>query len=157
MQTPDPALAYEPVQPEDFDSLADLRIAAMRPSLERIGRYDPVRARERLRANFTPADTEHIVLDGARVGFVVIRDRGDHLLLDHLYLWPDTQGQGVGAAVLTRLFAQADTRGLPVRVGALRDSDANRFYQRHGFTQVSEDEFDVYYVRAPRTQADARP
>ena len=33
------------------------------------------------------------------------------------------------------------------RVGALRDSDANRFYQRHGFVQVSESEWEMAYER----------
>jgi hypothetical protein len=36
-----------------------------------------------------------------------------------------------------------------VRLGALRGSDANRFYRRHGFVQVDESAWDIRYVRAP--------
>jgi len=35
-----------------------------------------------------------------------------------------------------------------MRVGALRDSDSNRFYARHGFQLVERGEFDNYYVRS---------
>ena len=54
---------------------------------------------------------------------------------------------GSGSAVLRRLFSDAPLGATRFRVGALRDSDANRFYLRHGFVKVSEDEWDVAYGR----------
>jgi GNAT superfamily N-acetyltransferase len=71
-------------------------------------------------------------------------------LLDHLYVEPAAQGRGVGARVLERVFADADARRQALRVGALKHSDANRFYQRHGFALVEVGEWDNYYVREPR-------
>jgi GNAT superfamily N-acetyltransferase len=68
------------------------------------------------------------------------------LLQDHLYIRPEFQGQGLGAAALRVVFAVADVECLPVRVGALRGSRSNQFYLRHGVTQVDQGEFDVYYV-----------
>jgi GNAT superfamily N-acetyltransferase len=120
----------------------------MRESLERVGRFDPDRARQRLRATYAPADTWAILLDGVRVGFYTLRRDGGALKLDHLYILPGFQGRGLGAAVLGRVFEQADALGMPVRVGALRDSGSNRFYQRHGFVQTGEDAWDIYYERA---------
>jgi GNAT superfamily N-acetyltransferase len=137
-------------QAEDFESLVALRIAAMRESLERIGRFDAVRVRERFRAGFSPNDTRHIEIDQQRVGFVVVKREPALLLLDHLYIHPKYQGQGIGAAVLQRVFAEAAAIGLSIRVGALRDSDSNRFYVRHGFQLVEQSEFDNYYVRLHR-------
>lgn len=119
----------------------------MRQSLERIGRFDPVRARERFLSGFSPVHTRHILVDGIRAGFVVVKPQDGGLLLDHLYLDPQFQNMGVGAAVLARVFAEADTNRLALRVGALRGSDANRFYVRHGFQLVKEDTWDNYYVR----------
>lgn len=146
-------LTYAPVSTEDFDDLVALRIAAMRESLERIGRFNPARARERLRSSFYPADTQFIVFDGARVGFSTFRLLPAHAQLDHLYLHPAHQSLGIGSHVLRHLLVQADAAGLPVQVGALRDSPSNRFYQRHGFVQTSEDAWDIYYIRpaAPRS------
>lgn len=140
-------VTFTDVQPSDFKALVAIRIEAMRKSLERIARFDPVRARERFRSGFSPEHTRHIVVDGERVGFVVVKPQSDALLLDHLYVRPSSQGRGIGAAVLAHVFAEADTSALPVLVGALRDSDSNRFYVRHGFQLVEHGEFDSYYVR----------
>ena len=57
---------------DDFEALLSLRMAAMRESLQRLGRFDPQRARERLSRAFEPAHTRHILLGGERVGFVVL-------------------------------------------------------------------------------------
>ncbi len=136
---------------DDFEALLALRILAMRPSLERLGRFDPQRARERLRAGFDPAVTRIIVVDGCQVGFVAVKPLPDApaagLLLDHLYLHPDWQGRQLGAWVMRQVIAEAERAGLPLHVGALRGSDANRFYQRQGFVQSSKSEWDIYYIR----------
>jgi GNAT superfamily N-acetyltransferase len=141
------AFTLAAARPEDFDALAALRIEAMRESLERIGRFDPVRARERLHSGFAPQHTRHIVVDGRRVGFVAVKPLVGELLLDHLYVKPDAQGRGIGASVLAHVLAEADAVALPVRVGALRGSAANRFYARHGFRLTERGEFDNHYVR----------
>ncbi|MFY2842338.1 GNAT family N-acetyltransferase [Achromobacter ruhlandii] len=141
------ALRDAPVTEADFDTLLAIRIEAMRDSLERLGRFDPERARARLRATFRPDHTWFIERDGARIGFYAVRPDGDGLRLDHLYVVPAAQGLGVGGQVLGRLLQDADRRGLPVSVGALRGSDSNRFYRRHGFAQVSESEWDIEYLR----------
>lgn len=148
-----PAIEFEPAEQADGELLADVRVEAMRESLERIGRFDPIRARERFLSNFTPALTRHVIIDGAsrvRVGFVVIRPHDDHLLLEHLYFRRPFQGRGFGTAVLNRVFADADRQSMDVRVGALKDSDANRFYVRQGFVLVEQSEWDLHYVRRHR-------
>jgi GNAT superfamily N-acetyltransferase len=147
--TPHVVPAFRPVDAADGEALAALRVEAMRPSLERIGRFDADRARARFLDAFSPEWTREILLGEVPVGFFVLREQGDGLLLDHLYIRPSHQGRGIGAAVLRGVFAEADARGLDVRVGALRDSDANRFYLRHGFVLESQAEVDNYYVRKP--------
>lgn len=142
-------LRYEAVDEAAFEALADIRVAAMRDSLVRVGRFDPQRARQRLRAGYSPEDTWAIVLDDVRVGFYTLRREADALKLDHLYILPAHQAKGLGAEVLRRILRRADRDGLPVRLGALRDSDANRFYQRHGFERTGEDSWDIYYERKP--------
>ncbi len=144
-----PALQLTPAQDADGPALAELRVAAMRDSLVRVGRFDPQRARQRLLDGFVAAHTWHVGWAGERVGCVVLRREADHLRLAHLYIHPQHQGRGVGAAVLAWVFAEAEAAGLPVRVGALRESDSNRFYARHGFVLVAQTEFDNEYLRAP--------
>ena len=72
------------------------------------------------------------------------------LLLDHLYVHPNYQGKGIGGAVLAKVFAEADQSGFTVRVGALRESESNRFYSERGFQLVEQSEFDNYYVRSAK-------
>ena len=145
------ALALAPANEDDFEALLSLRMAAMRQSLQRLGRFDPQRARERLGRAFEPAHTRHILLGGERVGFVVLLPlldaRPPHLVLDHLYIAPPAQRQGVGSWVMAQVLDEADSRGLPLRVAAQRLSDANRFYQRHGFELQHETEWDLHYLR----------
>ena len=145
-------LTFSEVTAADFEALAALRIAAMRASLEKVGRFDPERARERLRKSFYPEHTQFILLDGQRVGFYTFRPTENGFQLDHLYVLPSCQSQGIGSAVIRRLLSQSDALQMPVRLGALRDSPSNRFYQWHGFVQTSEDEWDIYYLRTPQTR-----
>jgi len=143
-------IAYEQACDADFDALARIRIAAMRESLEAVGRFDPERARERLRAGFRPQDTQHIVLSGARVGFFALTRHHAQWSLDHLYLVPEQSGQGTGSRVMAEINRRADTAGALLKVGALRGSRSNRFYASHGFRIASEDTYDIYYVRDPQ-------
>ena len=143
-------LTFSPTTQSDADTLVSIRIAAMRESLERVGRFDPQRARERFLASFDPALCRFIEADGIQVGFVLVRPQNDHWLLDHLYITPEHQGKGIGATVLQAIFADADAHRMSIRLGALRGSDSNRFYQRYGFVQTDEAEWDIYYVRQPK-------
>ena len=140
-------ITFRAAKATDGQALAELRVEAMRESLERIGRFDPVRARERFLSGFSPEHTRHVELNGECIGFFVVKPHKEGLLLDHLYIHPRHQSKGIGAAVLMQVFAEADAAGLQVRVGALRGSESNRFYARYGFVQVEQDEFDNYYVR----------
>lgn len=142
-----PPVILVAAQPADLDNLVAIRIEAMRESLERIGRFDPVRARERFLNGFDSRNTRHIELAGERIGFIVVRHDQEELLLEHLYLRPNAQGSGVGSVVLKQIFKEADAAALPIRVGALKESASNRFYIRHGFQFVESGEFDNYYVR----------
>lgn len=142
-------LSLAPVAAGDFDEMAAIRIEALRESLERLGRFDPVRARERLAAGFAPEHMRHIVADGQRVGYITLRPASGPaprtLQLDHLYIRPVFQGGGVGAWALDWAKAQAKGQDADITLSALKQSASNRFYLRHGFVQVGESEFDLDY------------
>jgi GNAT superfamily N-acetyltransferase len=142
-----PDVVFMPADVGEGAALAQLRVAAMRESLERVTRFDPVRAQDRFLADYSPEHTCHIEAGGVRVGCVVVKPHALGLLLEHLYIHPDHQNQGLGSAVLAKVFALADAADQSIRVGVLRDSDANRFYLRHGFVLMEETEWDLYYAR----------
>ena len=138
-------LRFTVVSEQDGESLALIRLEAMKESLIAVGRFDPERAKKRFLDNFEVQDTHGLEMDGQRVGFFVLRERDDHLLLDHLYVLPDFQGKGIGAVVLDAVFDRANRAGKPVKLGALVGSRSNDFYSVHGFKLVGQDEFDNYY------------
>jgi GNAT superfamily N-acetyltransferase len=148
--SPATGLRLAPAGEGDFEALLSLRLAAMRESLERAGRFDPERARERLSRGYLPAYTRHILKDGELVGFVVVVPREKDWLLDHLYIHPSAQGLGIGSWVIAQVLAEADAQHKAVSVTALKHSDANRFYLRHGFVLQAEGEWDLYYLRPAR-------
>ncbi len=95
---------FAPVAEADFEELLALRIATMRASLERLGRFDPQRAAERFRRTFRPADTRRIVVDGVKAGCVGFwAEPVDAIRVEHFDLAAPFQGRGLGSAVLRRL------------------------------------------------------
>ncbi len=138
-------LCLVPVLAEDFEPLLDLRIAAMRESLERAGIFDPARARARFQGQFDPACSWHITQGEARAGLLTLKPADGALRIEHLYIHPRHQNQGVGAWALAQSKARARELGLDLTLAALRASEANRFYQRHGFLPVSDSELDIEY------------
>lgn len=140
---------FRPATEDDFESLLDLRLRTMRAHLERIGRFDPVRARQRFRRGFSPAYTRLILADGGVAGCVTLKPVPTGLEIEHFYIEPALQGAGLGSGVLRRLLADADACGLPVTIGVLKQSPAARFYQRQGFVYSHDGPFDDYFVRAP--------
>ena len=72
-------VSLRPACDADAEDLASLRVEAMRESLEKVGRFDPVRARTRFLSSFSAVHTRHIMGGGRQVGVVVIRPEADAL------------------------------------------------------------------------------
>ena len=76
---------------------------------------------------------------------------GPVALLDELYVVPDRRGQGIGSAIIGELLALAGERGVDlIEINVDEgDVDAQRFYQRHGFsaTEAGSTERSFYYWR----------
>lgn len=138
----------------DVEAVAELRAVVLRPDLERLGRYDERRVRQRLRDGFAPAHTWVIEVGGTFAGCVSLRPGEDAHWLEHFYLSPHLQGRGIGAAVLRELLERCDRDGTRVRLNVLQGSPARRLYERHGFTLETEDPVDVFMVRRPASAAD---
>ncbi|WP_105972916.1 GNAT family N-acetyltransferase [Streptomyces geranii] len=131
----------------DIEPLAELRATVMRPDLERLGRYDEHRVRQRFRDGFDAAHTWVIEVNGELAGCVALRPAEDAHWLEHFYLTPGSQGAGIGSAVLRELLRRCDEKGARIRLDVLRGSPARRLYERHGFVRESADEVDVFMVR----------
>nr|WSX54847.1 GNAT family N-acetyltransferase [Streptomyces sp. NBC_00974] len=136
-------------EPADVEVIAELRAVVMREDLERLGRFDEHRVRQRLRDSLSPQYTSVIERDGEPAGCVTVRPAREGQWLEHFYLAPGHQGRGLGSAVLRAVLARADARGLTVRLNVLQGSAAQRLYERHGFVVETQDPIDVFMVRPP--------
>jgi GNAT superfamily N-acetyltransferase len=134
----------------DFEPLLALRIDVMREHLERVGRYKPSRARRIFRGHFDEPGMRLIVLNGERAGCVGLRTESDCLKIDSFYLDRRLHNGGLGTSILKALLAEADQAGKPVRLEVLTGSKADRFYLRHGFVKLGEDEIEGHYERPVR-------
>jgi GNAT superfamily N-acetyltransferase len=134
-------LHFEPVVVDDFEPLFALRMLVLRESLERLGLTNLQLSRERYTRQFDAGTMLHILRDGERIGYVQLVPTDDHLHLVQLFLRPEVQGDGVGAWVLD----WAKSHGQDLVLTTLKLSASNRFYQRHGFEQIGEGEFDNEY------------
>ncbi|MFJ8883035.1 GNAT family N-acetyltransferase [Streptomyces sp. NPDC102402] len=142
------AWSPRPATPDDVEVIAELRAVVMRPDLERLGRYDEHRVRQRLRDGYEAGRTTVIETGGVFAGCFVLRPHeSDGWWLESFYLAPELQGRGIGTSVLAALLARTDGTGATVRLQVLQGSPARRLYERHGFTVEREDPVDVYMVR----------
>lgn len=74
------------------------------------------------------------VAERGEPGVIVGMAALDGSILEHLYLHPDAQREGIGSALLT-VAKDASPGELSLRVFQ-RNNAARRFYERHGFRQV---------------------
>jgi GNAT superfamily N-acetyltransferase len=130
---------------DDAHWIAELRAVVLRADLERLGRFDPVRVRQRFLSAFDPAVTQVVVVEGRDVGSIAVRLEGDALWIEHFYLRPELQGDGIGSSVLRAHLESAGDR--PFRLNVLQGSRARALYERNGFVVESEDPVDVFMVR----------
>jgi GNAT superfamily N-acetyltransferase len=78
--------------------------------------------------------------DGSLVAVMGIQDKGPVTLIRHAYTRTERQGEGIGSRLLEHLL---ETTTKPVLIGTWRGASwAVRFYQKHGFRLVGEEEKD---------------
>ncbi|QIP88242.1 GNAT family N-acetyltransferase [Streptomyces sp. Tu 2975] len=138
-----------PAVAADVEVIAELRATVMRADLERLGRYDEHRVRQRLRDSFSTRHTSAIMIEGELAGCVTVRPAEGRQWLEHFYLAPHRQGRGLGSAVLRTLLERTDAQGMTVALNVLQGSAARRLYERHGFDVEAQDPVDVFMVRPP--------
>ena len=143
-------MAYEwslrPSILSDAHWMAELRARVMRPDLERLGRIDPVRVRQRFVDAFIPENTSVIHVRGEDVGLIAARPEADSAWIEHFYLEPAFQGKGIGGQVLRHVMFMVSKNTDAFRIDVLQGSAARRLYERCGFEFEREDGVDVFLI-----------
>jgi GNAT superfamily N-acetyltransferase len=139
------SIELRPAEDSDLEWIVEVRAVVLREDLERLGRFDPVRVRQRMRDGFSKNNTRVIVVDGKDVGSVSVRHEPEERWLEHFYIIPDQQGNGIGSRVLESVLREPGET--PLRLNVLNGSSARRLYERHGFVVDTEDDVDVFMTR----------
>jgi len=139
-------LKYNSANKNDFEDLVRLRIKAMKPSLEKVGRFTPERARERFKKSFIPENTTIIKNQNELIGFYMITENDESLFLNHLYIDPKFQGKGYGTEIINKIKNASNKLQKDILLEALKESPANNFYLKNGFEYISSSEFDNNYI-----------
>lgn len=103
-----------PARPADAPRVAAIADAAYRPYLQRMTRT-PAPMDEDYAARIAEGEAQQLtwVLEenGALLGFLVLEEHPDHLLLDNIAIDPDHHGRGLGKRLLDFTEAEARRRG----------------------------------------------
>jgi GNAT superfamily N-acetyltransferase len=128
--------------------------------------YAGVIPADRYRVPYMPADElRDEIASGVRFwawhdpqglsGVMGIQDVDDVTLIRHAYVTPERQGAGIGSRLLAHLLGLPHQ---PLLVGTWADAGwAVRFYERHGFRLVTQEEKDRLlrrYWSIPERQVD---
>ncbi len=113
------------------------------------GQWNEAEQREAQRQRPSSERKRIIMRDGRSIGMLTTDDKGDHLKIGQLYLLPDCQRQGIGAAILEALKHQARGNGLPLRLNVFHVNPAQSLYLRHGFIPINRSEEKLFMEYRP--------
>jgi ribosomal protein S18 acetylase RimI-like enzyme len=107
---------------------------------------------------FPDAEYSVILYRGSPAGRLWIGRTPEQIRLLDIAILPEFQNQGIGAALLKRLVAESEQRGLPLRHMVFKLNDAAlRFYRRFGFKQIDDVGAYIHMERRPAADATAPP
>jgi GNAT superfamily N-acetyltransferase len=125
-------MEVDSARPEDAGSLAAIFTAARRTAMPWLPELHTEDEDRRFIGERVMVECEVLVArrDGRPAGFLALKDD----MLEHLYVAPDAQREGIGTALLEAAKARRPD-GLRLWVFQ-RNTGALAFYVRHGFTEV---------------------
>jgi GNAT superfamily N-acetyltransferase len=145
-----PRVSLRPAQAADSEFAYQVLERTMKSyAVATWGKWLEREAREETSADATAGRSQIIQLGTTAVGLLRLDRFETHLQLEQLFVVPEHQRQGIGAAVLQAVVSEGRSQRLPVRLRVLRVNPAKEFYARHGFCVVSETPERLFMERAP--------
>ena len=132
-------LKVRKAQATDSEFVFAVKEAAFREYVEQIWGWDDIYQRDLHNRRFASQDLRIIQFHGTDVGFLSTSNTSDTFKVDQLYILPEYQGRGIGAACMRRIIDDASLEQKSVTLQVLKiNVRAIAFYQRLGFTIVDE-------------------
>ena len=132
-------LSIRKAQAIDSEFVFAVKKAAFREYVQQIWGWDDNYQKDLHNRRFSSQDICIIQFCGADVGFLSASNTSDPVNIDQIYILPEYQGKGIGAACMKRIIDDANREQKPVTLQVLKiNTRATAFYQRLGFTIVAE-------------------
>ena len=129
-------ITLRPARSEDAEFTYQVRKAAFREYVEDLLGWDEQEERRRHAAGYRAQDFRVIQADGLEVGILRTELAEDRLHLHQLYLLPEHQGRGIGAACARIVMDEARRLRLPVHLTVIKNNArARAFWERLGFVR----------------------
>jgi GNAT superfamily N-acetyltransferase len=122
--------------------------AAFRKYVEKVWGWDEEEQRQLHERRFASQDFQVIQVSGIDVGILAIVRQPDSVKVNQMFILPEYQRRGIGAACMMRIIEKAAASGLPVRLQVLKvNTRALAFFQRLGFSSSGESDTHVFMER----------
>ena len=143
-------LSIRKAQATDSEFVFAVKKAAFREYVEQIWGWDDTYQRDLHYRRFDSQDIRIIQFHGTDTGFLSTRNTSDTLKVDQIYILPEYQGKGIGAACMKGIIDDANLEKKPVTLQVLKiNTRATAFYQGLGFTIVDENATHFQMRRPP--------
>ena len=144
------ALKIRKAEATDSEFVFAVKKAAFREYVEQIWGWDDTYQKELHNRRFDSQDLRIIQFHATDVGFLSTSNTPDALKVDQIYILPEYQGRGIGAACMRGIIDDANQEQKPVTLQALKiNTRATAFYKRLGFTIVDENSTHFQMKRHP--------
>jgi ribosomal protein S18 acetylase RimI-like enzyme len=138
-------ITRRPVTDADIDFVYALRESAYRERVEALfGPWLEPQQRQFLANDMAETPYEIVLDDGVMVGSVAVLKHDDHDFLEDIMIASEHRDRGIGTHVMRELMAEAQARGVPLRLSVLDGNRVRVLYERLGFR--------VTLVVPPRTK-----
>jgi ribosomal protein S18 acetylase RimI-like enzyme len=133
-----PPYRTRPAREEDSAFLFACYKQAMRDYVEQAWGWDEAFQRASFAEHLPWRRFEMIVVDGAPVGGLCVREAADEIELEMFILAPRVQRMGIGSDVLIGLMRRAREEKRRLSLSVLKVNPARALYERLGFRMVGE-------------------
>lgn len=136
-----PGAAFAPASDADLDTVYALRREAFTPLTDTMGTgWDDAGERAKFEARWKAATTVLVLRDGAAIGALELDPAAEAWFARTVHLAPQTQGSGLGSAIMRAVVTAAREEGRTVQLSVVRaNAGAKALYLKLGFVVERED------------------
>jgi ribosomal protein S18 acetylase RimI-like enzyme len=135
---------------EDREFVFQTKKAAFKHYAEQVWGWDEDEQRRLHTRRFASQDFQVIQVSGMDAGILAVVRQADGVIVKQIYILPEYQSQGIGAACMLQITQDAASASLPVRLQVLKvNLRAIEFYKRLGFSSYGESDTHVLLEKVP--------